>query len=43
MVFWAPVAMHSPHQAPQEYIDKYKGRFDKGWDAVREEILARQK
>lgn len=43
MMFWAPVAMHSPHQAPQEYIDKYKGRFDMGWDKAREAIIARQK
>jgi arylsulfatase len=43
MVFWAPGAMHSPHQAPQEYLDKYRGRFDMGWDEAREQILARQK
>ncbi|MBP3486907.1 MAG: arylsulfatase [Roseburia sp.] len=36
-------AMHSPHHAPQEYIDKYKGKFDKGWDAIREEWFANQK
>ena len=36
-------AMHSPHHAPREYIDKYKGKFDKGWDAIREEWFARQK
>ena len=42
MVFWAPVAMHSPHHAPKSYIDAYKGKFDKGWDKVREEILANQ-
>jgi arylsulfatase len=35
--------MHAPHHAPQSYIDKYKGRFDQGWDRVREETLARQK
>jgi arylsulfatase len=42
MVFWAPGAMHSPHQAPREYIEKYKGKFDMGWDKAREEILAKQ-
>jgi len=43
MVFWAPGGMHSPHQAPQEYLDKYKGKFDMGWDKAREMILAKQK
>ena len=42
MMFWAPVAMHSPHQAPQDYIDYYKGKFDMGWDKAREMIHARQ-
>jgi arylsulfatase len=42
MMFWAPVAMHSPHQAPPEYIERYKGRFDMGWDEAREMILKRQ-
>jgi arylsulfatase len=42
MMFWAPVAMHSPHQAPPEYIKKYKGAFDKGWDNARETILKKQ-
>ncbi len=36
-------AMHSPHHAPKEYIDKYKGKFDQGWDAIREEWFANQK
>ncbi len=35
-------ACHSPHQAPQEYLDKYRGKFDQGWDATREEWFARQ-
>jgi len=43
MMLWASGSMHSPHHAPQEYIDKYKGRFDMGWDVAREQILARQK
>jgi arylsulfatase len=42
MMFWAPVAMHSPHQAPQEYIDRYKGKFDMGWDKARETIHKKQ-
>jgi len=33
-------ATHAPHHVPKEYIEKYKGKFDKGWDAVREETLA---
>ncbi len=36
-------AMHSPHQAPQAYLDKYRGRFDAGWDIVRGEWFERQK
>ncbi len=35
-------AGHAPHQAPQTYIDKYRGRFDEGWDVVREQVLRRQ-
>jgi len=42
MMFWAPVAMHSPHQAPPEYIEKYKGKFDMGWDKARETIHQKQ-
>ncbi len=34
---------HCPHQAPLEYIDKYKGAFDDGWDVIRERWFARQK
>ena len=36
-------ACHAPHQAPRSFIDKYRGRFDEGWDAEREKVLARQK
>ena len=36
-------ATHAPHHAPPEWIEKYRGKFDQGWDAVREETLARQK
>ncbi len=42
-MFWAPGAMHSPHHAPREYLDKYRGKFDMGWDKAREIIFARQK
>jgi arylsulfatase len=41
--YFAPGATHAPHHVPEEWSAKYKGRFDKGWDALREEILARQK
>ncbi len=36
-------ATHSPHQSPRNYLEKYRGRFDDGWDAAREEWFARQK
>ena len=36
-------ATHAPHHVPQEWVEKYKGKFDKGWDAVREETLANMK
>ena len=36
-------ATHSPHQAPKSYVDKYKGRYDEGWDVARERWFARQK
>lgn len=42
-MYWAPGAAHAPHHAPKEWIAKYKGHFDKGWDAYREEVFARQK
>src|SRR5947208_6582413 len=35
-------AMHAPHQAPKPYIEKYRGRFDQGWDIVRDQWFARQ-
>ena len=41
-VYFAPGATHAPHHAPKAWIEKYKGKFDKGWDAYREETLARQ-
>jgi arylsulfatase A-like enzyme len=42
-VYFAPGATHAPHHVPKEWADKYKGKFDQGWDAVREETFARQK
>jgi len=42
-VYYAPGATHAPHHVPPEWADKYKGKFDKGWDAVRTETLVRQK
>ena len=36
-------AMHAPHQAPRAYLDKYRGRFDAGWDIERERWFQRQK
>ncbi len=42
-VYYAPGATHAPHHVPTEWSDKYKGKFDQGWDELREEILARQK
>jgi arylsulfatase A-like enzyme len=42
-VYFAPGATHAPHHVPVEWSAKYVGRFDHGWDALREEILARQK
>jgi arylsulfatase len=43
MMLWASGSMHSPHHAPDDYLAKYRGKFDMGWDAAREQILARQK
>ena len=43
MMLWASGSMHSPHHAPEEYIRKYRGKFDMGWDAARDQILANQK
>jgi arylsulfatase A-like enzyme len=40
--YYTPGLAHAPHQAPKEWIAKFKGQFDQGWDNVREETLARQ-
>ena len=42
-IYFAPGATHAPHHVPKEWADKYKGRFDAGWDKLREETFARQK
>jgi arylsulfatase len=42
-MYYAPGASHAPLQAPKEWIDKFKGQFDMGWDRYREIVLERQK
>ena len=42
-VYFAPGATHAPHHVPKEWADKYKGKFDQGYDKLREETFARQK
>jgi arylsulfatase len=41
-VYYAPGATHAPHHVPKDWIAHWKGKFDQGWDKLREEILARQ-
>ncbi len=41
-VYFAPGATHAPHHVPKEWIARWKGKFDQGWDTLREETLARQ-
>ena len=43
LLYYAPGAAHAPHHAPKEWIEKFAGRFDMGYEAIREQILARQK
>lgn len=43
LMYWAPGASHGPHQVMKEWADKYKGKFDDGWDKYRERAFARQK
>ncbi|MDP3008077.1 MAG: arylsulfatase [Methylococcales bacterium] len=40
--YFATGATHAPHHAPKEWIEKYKGKFDMGWDKLREQTLAKQ-
>lgn len=42
-MYFATGATHAPHHTPKEYIAKYKGKFDQGWDKLREATLERQK
>ena len=42
LLYYATGTAHAPHHAPKDWIEKYKGQFDQGWDKVREETLARQ-
>jgi arylsulfatase len=42
-IYYAPGATHAPHHVPIEWSDKYKGKFDDGWDALRERTVARQR
>ncbi|MBI1818474.1 MAG: arylsulfatase [Deltaproteobacteria bacterium] len=43
LAYYAPGTAHAPHHAPKEWIAKFKGKFDQGWDKQREETFARQK
>jgi arylsulfatase A-like enzyme len=43
LIYFAPGATHAPHHVPKAWADKYKGKFDAGWDTLREETFARQK
>jgi arylsulfatase len=43
LVYFVPGATHSPHQPPKEWVDKFKGKFDMGWNALRDQIFANQK
>jgi arylsulfatase A-like enzyme len=42
-VYYVPGGSHSPHQPTKEWIDRFKGKFDMGWNAMREQIFANQK
>jgi arylsulfatase A-like enzyme len=42
-MYFAPGATHAPHHVPKAWSDKYRGKFDGGWDTLREKIIARQK
>ena len=39
LMYWAPGAAHGPHHIFKEWADKYKGKFDEGWDALRERVV----
>jgi arylsulfatase A-like enzyme len=42
-LYYSPGAVHAPHQVAKQWSDLYKGKFDEGWDAYREKVIARQK
>ena len=42
-IYFAPGATHAPHHVPKAWADRYTGKFDQGWDKVREETFERQK
>lgn len=42
-VYYASGSAHAPNHAPKEWLDRFRGKFDRGWDALRTEIVARQK
>ena len=42
-LYYVPGGTHAPHQPTQEWIDKFKGKFDMGWNALRDQIFANQK
>jgi len=42
LIYFAPGATHAPHHVPKQWIARYRGKFDQGWDKLREETLARQ-
>jgi arylsulfatase len=43
MMYYSTGCAHAPHHVAKEWADKYEGQFDQGWDALREEVFARQK
>ena len=43
LMYWAPGGVHGPHHVFQSWADKYQGKFNQGWDKLREEVFARQK
>lgn len=43
LMYWATGAAHGPHHVPKEWADKYKGKFDDGWDNYRERVFANSK
>jgi len=43
LLYWSPGTAHDPNQAPKAWLEKFRGKFDMGWDKLREQIFARQK